>query len=90
MGQFYLTINSIDLAGIDNFKAKLTSGRIIVDTTASTLESEPWLLRHDGNRIEFIDIESGDDATSNNFSMIETKISPYNIYTNNLKEIHPI
>ena len=71
----------IDLAGIDNFKAKLTSGRIIVDTTASTLESEPWLLRHDGNRIEFIDIESGDDATSNNFSMIETQISPYNIYT---------
>ena len=80
----------IDLAGIDNFKAGLTSGRIIVDTTAPTLESEPWLLRHDKNRIEFIDIENDDDATSNNFSMIKTEISPYNIYTNNLKEIHPI
>lgn len=80
----------IDLAGIDNFKAGLTSGRIIVDTTAPTLESEPWLLRHDKNRIEFIDIENDDDATSNNFSMIKTEISPYTIYTNNLKEIHPI
>ena len=40
----------IDLAGTANFKEGLTSGRIIVDTTAPTLEEDAWLLRHDGEK----------------------------------------
>nr|WP_295300472.1 hypothetical protein [uncultured Blautia sp.] len=79
----------IDLAGVDNFKAGLTSGRIIIDTTAPTLEEETWLLRHDGEKIEFIDIENGDGINKNEYSVIETEIKPYNIYINNLKEVKP-
>ena len=70
-------------------KAGLTSGRIIIDTTAPTLEEETWLLRHDGEKIEFIDIENGDGIDENQYSVIETEINPYNIYINNLKEVRP-
>lgn len=80
----------IDLAGADNFKAGLTSGRIIVDTTASTLEAEPWLLRHDGKKIQFIDIENEDDATTGYYSEIEVEIKPYEMYVNNLEKVDPV
>lgn len=80
----------IDLAGVDNFKKELISGRIIVDTTAPTLEEDAWLLRHDGERIEFIDIENGDGVNTNEYSVIETEIQPYDMYTNNLKKVDPI
>ena len=80
----------IDLAGTDNFKAGLTSGRIIVDTTASTLEAEPWLLRHDGKRIQFIDIENEDDATTGYYSEIEVEIEPYEMYVNNLEKVDSV
>lgn len=80
----------IDIAGIENFKRGLTSGRIIIDTTASTVEDNVWLLRHDGEKIEFMDVEDGDSEISGMYSVIETKITPYNIYTNNLKEVSPL
>lgn len=79
----------IDLAGIENFKAGLTSGRVIVDTTAPTLEENVWLLRHDTEKIEFIDIENGDRIRKNEYSVIETIIKPYNEYINNLTPIKP-
>ena len=79
----------IDLAGTANFKEGLTSGRIIVDTTAPTLEEDAWLLRHDGEKIEFIDIEKGDGIGKNEYSVIETEIKPYDVYINNLKEVKP-
>lgn len=77
----------IDLAGIDNYKKNLTSGRVIIDTTAATKEEEPWLLRHDGKRIEFIDIENGDMSGSAKFSSVSCEIEPYNIYVHNLTEV---
>ena len=67
----------------------MTSGRIIVDTTAPTLEEDAWLLRHDGEKIEFIDIEKGDGIGKNEYSVIETEIKPYDVYINNLKEVKP-
>ena len=79
----------IDLAGIDNFRKGLTSGRMIIDTTSPTLEEDIWLLRHDGEKIEFIDIEEGDRVKNNEYSTIEVQIVPYNLYINNLKEINP-
>lgn len=80
----------IDLAGIENFKSGLTSGRIIIDATAPTLEEDIWLVRHDGEKIEFVDIESGDLAKDNKYSVIETEIKPYNLYVNNLKRVDPV
>lgn len=78
----------IDLAGIDNFKKNLTSGKIIIDTTAPTIEENIWLLRHDGEKIEFMDVENGD--SENEYSVITTEIQPYDMYKNNLKRVDPI
>lgn len=62
---------------------------MIIDTTSPTLEEDIWLLRHDGEKIEFIDIEEGDRVKNNEYSTIEVQIVPYNLYINNLKEINP-
>lgn len=80
----------IDLSGINNFKNNRTSGRIIIDTTAPTLEEDIWLLRHDGKTIEFIDIEKGDTIKKDSYSVIKTEIEPYEMYKNNLQKIEPL
>lgn len=71
----------IDIAGIDNYKNNLTSGRVIIDSTCSTHEKEPWLLMHDGHEIRYYD----EDENSN--FVVECDIQPYTIYTNNLKRV---
>lgn len=75
----------IDLANFQEYKSGLTSGRIIIDTTAPTLDEEPWILRHDKNGIEYIDI---DDLifSSKNCHYIKTSITPYKMYQHNLIE----
>ncbi len=84
----------IDLAGFDNYKKGLTSGRIIIDTTAATLDDNPWILRHDANQIEYVDIEKetrGIYLTSGIlYDCVECNIEPYKIYKNNLRDIEPI
>lgn len=73
----------IDLAGIENYKKGLTTGRIIIDTTSATWEAEPWIMRHDLEKIEYKDYD--DDP-----SYVYTKkapITPYKMYENNLKHI---
>ena len=71
----------VDIAGIDNYKKNLTSGRIIIDSTCSTYEKEPWLLMHDGHEIRYYD----EDENSN--FVVKCDIQPYKIYTNNLKRV---
>lgn len=73
----------IDLAGIENYKKGLTSGRIIVDTTGATLEKEPWIMRHDMNEVQYKDYDEDPEV------VISKKgcINPYQIYENNLKHI---
>lgn len=85
----------IDLAGFDNYKKGLTSGRIIVDTTAATLDDNPWILRHDAYKIEYIDIEKSNmDSTysyaTRKYETLKCDIEPYSIYQHNLKESQPI
>lgn len=80
----------IDLASIDNFMNNQTSGRIIIDTTAPTMEEDIWLLRHDDKTIEFIDIENGDTIKKDSYSVIKTEIKPYRMYRNNLQQIEPV
>jgi hypothetical protein len=75
----------IDLANFNEYKEGLTSGRIIIDTTAPTLDEEPWILRHDKNRIEYIDIDEN-ILSSKECSSIKTTIQPYKMYQNNLIE----
>lgn len=73
----------IDLAGIENYKQGLTSGRIIVDTTSATLEKEPWIMRHDMYKVQYKDY---DEDPSFVISKKEN-LKPYKIYENNLKHI---
>lgn len=71
----------IDIAGVDNYKKELTSGRIIIDSTCSTFEKEPWLLMHDGSQIKYYD----EDENAN--YEVSCEILPYKLYTNNLEKI---
>lgn len=71
----------IDIAGIDNYKNNLTSGRVIIDSTCSTYEKEPWILMHDGNQIRYYDEDENDNY------IVECDIQPYRIYTNNLEQV---
>lgn len=75
----------IDLANFEEYKMGLTSGRIIIDTTAPTLEEEPWILRHDKNEIEYIDFDNP-ISYSNKCASIKTNITPYKMYRHNLVE----
>lgn len=75
----------IDLSTFEEYKKGLTSGRIIVDTTAPTLDEEPWILRHDRNRIEYMDIDER-ISFSNKCESVKTTIIPYKLYRHNLIE----
>ncbi|MCM1244854.1 MAG: hypothetical protein NC293_04320 [Roseburia sp.] len=71
----------VDLAGIDNYKKHLTSGRIIIDTTSATLDEEPWILRHDSEIIQYRDFDHDPDTIFEKKVMIP----PYELYQNNLR-----
>lgn len=75
----------IDLANFEEYKEGLTSGRIIIDTTAPTLDEEPWILRHDKNGIEYIDIDN-QVFCSKECQYVRTNIIPYKMYKHNLVE----
>lgn len=75
----------IDLANFEEYKKGLTSGRIIVDTTAPTLDEEPWILRHDKYRIEYIDIDK-EYSLLGKCESKRTSIKPYKMFRNNLVE----
>lgn len=75
----------IDLANFEEYKKGLTSGRIIIDTTAPTIDEEPWILRHDKNEINYIDVDK-EVYSSRKYESIKTKIVPYKMYRHNLIE----
>lgn len=80
----------IDLASPQNYKKNLINGRIIIDTTCATLEPEPWILRHNSDRIEYIDNESRQSKDNNSFiiKVKQVEIVPYEIHYNNLDLIN--
>mgnify|MGYP000506051539 CR=1 FL=1 len=67
--------------GIDNYKNNLASGRVIIDSTCSTYEKEPWILMHDSSQIKYYDEDTNDNY------IVECDIQPYRIYMNNLERI---
>lgn len=73
----------IDLAGIENYKKGLTTGRIIIDTTSATWEKEPWIMRHDMEKVQYKDY----DEDPNYVYTKKIAIAPYKMYENNLKHI---
>lgn len=68
-----------DISSIEEYKKSLTSSKIIIDTTCCTYESQPWLLIHDNNNIVYYD--------NGKWMKKDVKISAYDIYTNNLREV---
>ena len=73
----------IDLAGIENYKKGLTSGRIIIDTTSATWEPEPWIMRHDMEKIQYKDYDDDSDYIYE----VKIQMTPYKLYENNLTHI---
>lgn len=69
----------IDISDPESFEKNKTAGKIIIDTTCSTLEKEPWLLMHDSEKIKFTN-------RSKKYE-IDENIEPYNNYINNLKSV---
>lgn len=78
----------IDLSSFQEFKDGKMSGRIIIDTTAATMEEEPWILRHDQQSIQFKDLINDTPSNQHMYNEILEAISPYSIYENNLKLIN--
>lgn len=68
-----------DLSSYAQYKEGLVSARIIIDSTAGTYETEPWLLMHDAKELKYID-----EKRSPYSEKIEIK--PYKTYINNLIE----
>lgn len=78
----------VDLASFDEYKKELTSGRIIIDTTASTFDEQPWILRHDKKGIEYRDIDEEMYSTDiTHYRRKEATIEPYKLYQHNLEKI---
>ncbi|MFL0194409.1 hypothetical protein ACJDU8_02295 [Clostridium sp. WILCCON 0269] len=69
----------VDISTEDEYINGLTSGRIIIDTTAGTYEEEPWLLIHDTKKIVYLDEEFWKSKSVN--------VSAYDMYINNLVEV---
>ncbi|MFI3170176.1 MAG: hypothetical protein R3Y06_09555 [Faecalibacterium sp.] len=70
----------IDISGTENYKNNLTSGKVIIDTTRSTSDKEPWLLMHDSSVVKYLD---GKEIIEE-----EYVVTPYPSYINNLEEIN--
>ena len=71
----------VDLATIEESRAGLISGRLILDSTVSTQDENPWLLMHDSFCINAI--EYGRKLRNS-----PCKIDPYYLYKNNLQDIN--
>lgn len=69
----------VDISTEDEYVKGLTSGKIIIDTTAGTYEEEPWLLIHDNKKIAYLDEESWKNKS--------VSIYAYDMYINNLVEV---
>lgn len=71
----------VDISSKEEYEKGLTSGRVIIDSTAGPYDREPWLLIHDGKVVKYF------DSDNNQWYKKDTLIDPYPIYKNNLMEV---
>lgn len=71
----------VDIAAPDEYRRELTSAKMIIDSTSCDGETTPWLIIHDGERIDYCDCGQ--------WYREECKIKPYRMYRHNLKERDP-
>ena len=74
----------IDLSEMEEYKNKKVSGKIIIDSTAGTKETEPWILIHNKEQIRYYDVCQD---SSNEIKGLQ--IQPYTEYVHNLDVINP-
>ena len=74
----------IDSSDIEEYKSGKISGKVIIDTTAGTKETEPWILLHDLEKIRYYDV-----ATDRKETITGLSIKPYTEYVHNLKPVNP-
>ncbi len=69
---------NIDLCTVEDYKDNNTTCKIIIDSTAFTHETDPWLLIHDDKKIKYFDNEI------NTFQSYELnhRIKPYKLFNN--------
>ena len=72
----------VDLSTPEEFEQEKISGRILIDTTAGTTESEPWLLMHDDHHIMLYDTMPHNKKPQ--MIMQYTDIQPYEMYKGKL------
>lgn len=70
----------VDIASFSSYKEKKTEARIIIDSTASASEDKPWLIVHDSEKI----VRYSEGVWNKD---VVGHIKPYELFTNNLKEI---
>lgn len=71
----------VDISTQSEYLNKKISGRIIIDSTCCSNETSPSILIHDTEKIGFND--------KGKWNIIETPITPYDIYMNNLRRYEP-
>ena len=72
----------VDISTPEEFEQEKISGRILIDTTAGTNESEPWLLMHDNRHIMLYDTMPHNKTPK--MIMQYTDIRPYEMYKGEL------
>ncbi|MBQ4524190.1 MAG: hypothetical protein IJA10_14775 [Lachnospiraceae bacterium] len=73
----------IDLSEIDEYKEGKVSGKIIIDATAGSKETEPWILMHNKEQIRYYDVYK-----DSYMEIEDVRIQPYTQYIHNLKPIN--
>ena len=70
-----------EISSKDEYKNRIVSARMIIDSTASPGASTPWLFVHDRGKIRYYNAEKWYETLH--------KIEAYNMYQHNLKEVEP-
>lgn len=73
----------IEIYKVSDYSDGIVSGMIIIDTTACSSDSDPWLFMHDSRRIKWINERGKVDIMD-----MSDEFIPYKRYINNLNEVN--
>ena len=71
----------VEISSKDEYKNRMVSARMIIDSTASPGASTPWLFVHDRGKIRYYNAGKWYETLH--------KTEAYNMYQHNLKEVEP-
>lgn len=68
----------VDSSSFEEYKKGMVSGKVIIDSTAGTKETEPWILMHDNEKIKYYDV------SEDSKHILKVEIPAYKEYAYNL------